>query len=710
MMSSPVPDDPLQTPIQFVKGVGPRRAERFAARGVRTVGDALLFLPRRYEDRRKQVTVAELRPGDLATFEAQVLDFGSRRTGPRRSMFELLLGDDSGQITCRWFRFNQAAFQKRFKRGDRLRVAGQVVKYRGTRQLVHPDIDPIASDGPAETGDEIGGLVPIYPEVEGVYPRTLRRILRRVADEFAQHAQELLPRSIRSQHQLLPLAQALLQVHIPPPDTDLDALLSGDAPGRRRVVFEEFFLLQIGLALRRRMASASTSSGFRAPLDLVAEAKRLFGFELTGAQRRVVGELIADLGSERPMNRLLQGDVGSGKTAVAVLAALLVARGGAQTALMAPTEILAEQHQRGIASLFQAQADGLEVVFLSSAVKGRARQQALARISSGQAGLVVGTQALIEQRVEFANLGLVVIDEQHRFGVMQRAQLRAKGRRPHVLVMTATPIPRTLSMTVYGDLDVSIIDELPPGRTPVRTSVLRSAQARQAYLQVRTEVERGGQAFLVYPLVEESEKMDLLDATRMYEQLGQGPLAGLRLGLMHGRMASDEKDRVMLDFSRGELDVLVATTVVEVGVDVPNASIMVIEHAERFGLSQLHQLRGRVGRGTRPGTCYLVAHSLGSEDARNRLRVMERTNDGFVIAEEDLAIRGPGEFLGTRQSGLPVFAVADLMSDQTVLQEARKAAFGLIESDPELTRPEHQRLRAALWRRWGERLRLAEVG
>jgi ATP-dependent DNA helicase RecG len=377
---------------------------------------------------------------------------------------------------------------------------------------------------------------------------------------------------------------------------------------------------------------------------------------------------------------------------------------------MAPTEVLAEQHQRSIAALFRSQPAGLEVAFLTSAVKGQAREEVLRRIRLGQARLVIGTQALIEGQVEFERLGLAIIDEQHRFGVMQRARLRDKGRRPHVLVMTATPIPRTLAMTVYGDLDVSILDELPPGRTPVRTQVLRTSQVGLAYRHVRREVEAGGQAFLVYPLVEESDKMDLLDATRMFEQLRDGTLSGLRLGLVHGRLPSDEKDRVMGQFAAGSLDVLVATTVVEVGLDVPNAGLMVVEHAERFGLSQLHQLRGRVGRGRRSSTCYLVAHNLGTQDARQRLRVMERTTDGFVIAEEDLAIRGPGEFLGTRQSGLPAFAVSDLVRDADVLDEARRVAFGLVETDPGLARPEHLALRQALADRWGKHLRLAEVG
>jgi ATP-dependent DNA helicase RecG len=377
---------------------------------------------------------------------------------------------------------------------------------------------------------------------------------------------------------------------------------------------------------------------------------------------------------------------------------------------MAPTEILAEQHFHRLQTMLAQSAIPLPVTFLSSGVKGAARREARQQAAAGKAQLVVGTQALIEEAVEFADLGLCVIDEQHRFGVLQRARLRSKGLMPDVLVMTATPIPRTLAMTVYGDLDVSVLDELPPGRTPIKTVVLRSNQVGQAYRHVRREVDAGGQAYIVYPLVEESEKIDLRDATRMYKSLGDGVFSGLRLGLLHGRLPAEEKDRIMSCFHAGDLQVLVSTTVIEVGVDVPNATLMVVEHAERFGLSQLHQLRGRVGRGGRPAFCYLVAHSLASEDARSRLRVMEQTTDGFRISEEDLAIRGPGEFLGTRQSGLPTFLFANLARDADVLSLAREEAFAMIARDPELAAPDHQRLREALLNRWGRRLSLAEVG
>jgi ATP-dependent DNA helicase RecG len=719
MDSSARQRDVLKTEIRYVKGVGPRMAERFATREIRTVGDALYLIPRRYEDRRKVTTISNLVPKEQASFTAEVLDFGARRTGPRKQIFEVMLGDETGKIVARWFRFHPKAFLSRFARGDKVRVAGRVEVYRKVRQLVHPDIEKIQDEqdeGPQHSEDGIlrrgdfAAIIPVYPEIEGIYPKTLRKIMRRVVEQHAAHTVEILPDAILGRHDFPPIAQALQEVHFPHQDSDVDQLNRGRSAAHRRVVFEEFFLLQLGLALRRGRDKAQAGHAHPVREDLYALARELFGFELTGAQKRVLSEITGDMASEQPMNRLLQGDVGSGKTAVAVLAATVAAGAGTQTAFMAPTEILAEQHHRNILRLIQDRSAALKVAFLSSAVKGKARREVLEQVDAGEIDLLVGTHALIEEQVNFESLGLCIIDEQHRFGVAQRAGLQAKGKWPDVLVMTATPIPRTLSMTVYGDLDVSILDEMPPGRLPVKTVVLRGSQVKQAYRHVRSEVESGGQAYLVYPLVEESEKMDLRDATQMFERLSQGAFAGLRLGLLHGRMPAEEKDGVMRRFSAGDLDVLVATTVIEVGVDVPRATIMLVEHAERFGLSQLHQLRGRVGRGSRPSTCYLVAHSLASGDARSRLEVMERTNDGFIIAEEDLAIRGPGEFLGTRQSGLPSFFFGNLARDGDLLSQARQDAFSLVEKDPKLANPGHALLKQALWSRWGRRLQFAEVG
>lgn len=704
----------LETSIQYTKGVGPRLAERFAARGIFTVGDALWFFPRAYEDRRSQKKISEVQVGETISLNARVLDFGAKRIGPRRQIFELLIGDDSGQIVCKWFHFNVAAFKKRFVRGNTVRVAGKVDLYRGTRQLVHPDISNFDSgardmDG-ADTERDFAALIPLYPEVEGVYPRSMRRIMRRVVDSYASKAPEVLPARIVKEQGLCRLSDAIRQIHVPPADADMELFLQFRTEAHRRVVFEEFFVLQLGLALRRRSHLARQSPRYHDTQRLFDRAFDLFGFELTQAQKRVLGEIADNLCSGHPMNRLLQGDVGSGKTAIAVMAALIVAQSSGQTALMAPTEVLALQHHRSISSMFGRKTRDLRIAYLSSDIKGARRKDVMESISSGDADLVIGTQALIEDTVDFKSLGLVIVDEQHRFGVMQRAKLRAKGTTPHVLVMTATPIPRTLSMTLYGDLDVSILDQLPPGRSPVKTVLISASQLGQAYRHIRREAASGGQAYIICPLVEESEKMPLVDATRMYEDLKDGALAGLDIGLVHGRMRPEEKESVMQAFAAGSLQVLVATTVVEVGVDVPAATIMLIENAERFGLSQLHQLRGRVGRGRMGGSCYLVARSWGSKDARQRLKVMEKTNDGFIIAEQDLAIRGPGEFLGTRQSGLPVLTVGDIIRDEDILDQARKAAFELIQRDTNLESEEHRAVKKALMERWGRKLMLAQVG
>ena len=707
----------LQCPIQFIRGVGPRLAERFAGRQIRTVEDALFLFPRRYEDRRGSGSISSLPIGEKSCFVARVIDFGTRQIRAYKQVFEMLLADDSGKIFGVWFHFHPTAFT-RFGKGDWVRVAGKVEVYHGRRQIVHPEMEKLApandptiqSEMLEESEDgQLGGVVPIYPEIEGIYPRIIRKIMREVVEKYAEKVEDILPRAIRDKYGFPSVADALRLVHFPQVATDLLALQTYQTLAQRRLIFEEFFVLQLGLSLRRcewknRRLAASPLQG-----DLQALARRLFGFDLTRAQQRVLAEILADMSTSSPMNRLLQGDVGSGKTAVAILAACVAARAGNQSALMAPTEILAEQHHKNIQKLICRSEEPLGVAFLSSAIKGAARKETLERIGRGEVHLVVGTHALIEDEVRFARLGLCIVDEQHRFGVLQRARLRDKGETPHVLVMTATPIPRTLAMTVYGDLDVSILDEMPPGRSPVKTILLDGGQVKTAYQAVRREVAQGAQAFLVYPLVEESEKMDLLDATRMFQQLQAHDLQGLRLGLLHGRMSPDEKDAVMSRFSSRELDVLVSTTVVEVGVDVPNATTMVIEHAERFGLSQLHQLRGRVGRGSRPSSCYLVAHRL-SEDARRRLQILEKTHDGFLIAEEDLALRGPGEFLGTKQSGLPVFQLGDLVRDHEVLEKAREEAFALVQRGGLTTSPEWGPLKRALLQRWGEKLQLADVG
>ncbi|HWP34750.1 MAG TPA: ATP-dependent DNA helicase RecG, partial [Thermodesulfobacteriota bacterium] len=699
-------DDPMGLALRFVKGVGPRLAEALARKGLVTVEDALYFLPRTYEDRRRPVRIAAARPGSRVVVLGEVVAAGPAYFGGRRRGFEMAIADGSGVLRARWFHAPAAAMQARFPRGTRVLVSGEVQRFGGRLQMVHPDVEPVEA---AADPIHFNRIVPIYSDVEGVPQKRLRRILKTVVDAYAGAAVGGVPEEVAAELGLLPYPEALRAVHFPPDDADPDALAAGRTAAHRTLVLDELFVLQLGLALRRQGVALEPAPVLRGDGRLTARLRARLPFALTAAQERVVAEIAADLASGHPMQRLLQGDVGSGKTIVALLAALIAIEAGHQAALMAPTELLAEQHyltaHRWLAPL------GLEVLLLTGAQGKGERARVLRRIAQGAAHLVVGTHALIQEPVAFHRLGLAVVDEQHRFGVAQRATLARKGERPHLLVMTATPIPRTLAMTVYGDLDLSVLDELPPGRQPVTTRVLWPRQRRQVLEAIRERIARGEQVYVVYPLIEESEAPDLAElkaATRAADEL-KAALPEARVGLLHGRMPADEKDAVMVAFRDHRLDVLVATTVIEVGIDVPNATLMVVEHAERFGLSQLHQLRGRVGRGSRPAACLLVAGSARTEEAAARLSVMEATTDGFRIAEADLAIRGPGDFLGTRQSGVPDFRVANLLRDQRLLTLAREAAFRLVARDPALADPAHRAARAALARRWGGRLALAGV-
>jgi ATP-dependent DNA helicase RecG len=504
------------------------------------------------------------------------------------------------------------------------------------------------------------------------------------------------------------LCAALRDLHLPDADTDLDRLNEGRTPAHRAVAFDEFFFWELGLALKKRGVTLEEGISFQVSHRYTKQLVKLLPFELTGAQRRVLSEIKIDMMAPHPMHRLVQGDVGCGKTLVALMAALVAVENEYQVAIMAPTEILAEQHwltiHRWCAQL------GIEIVLLTAGMKGKARSEVLERVADGRAHIVIGTHAVIQDKVEFSRLGLGIIDEQHRFGVLQRGILRKKGLNPDILVMTATPIPRTLAMTLFGDLSLSVIDELPPGRSPVETRIFFESRRSQAYDMVRDEVSKGHQAYVIYPLVEETEKSDLKAAAQMAEQLDREVFPGLRIGLLHGRMSPDEKETVMAAFKARDLDILVSTTVIEVGIDVPNATLMIIEHAERFGLSQLHQLRGRVGRGQAQSRCILLTPGKLSEDGEKRLRVMESTCDGFRIAEADLEIRGPGDFLGTRQSGMPDFKIASILRDGDLLEHARRSAFELLESDHELSSDGLCVLREEMLRRWGKRLELAAIG
>jgi ATP-dependent DNA helicase RecG len=693
----------LARPAGALPGFGAKREAALARRGLRTFEDLLFHLPARYDDRSQLARIGELQVGLRATFSGEVLvaDPAVRR-GPKR-VFQAVVGDGSGTIDLKWFRA-PPGLAATVKKGARLLVSGEVRRFRFSKELIHPEVETLRE------ADEAGrrlGVVPDYPAVEGLPPRTLRGAVERAVGESADLVAGWLPDALVRKRKLPDLSEALRSVHRPEPDAIAD-LRERRGPAFDRLILEELYLLETGLALRRAAREREPGIPLAASARAEAEAEKRLPFRLTGAQARALAEIRADLARPHPMHRLLQGDVGSGKTAVAFLAACSVRAAGHQTAIMAPTELLAEQHERTLRRL-AGEASPLRMGLLTASVP-RARAGELREAArAGEIDLLIGTHALVQSGVGFARLALVVVDEQHRFGVLQRAALAGKGGGPvpHQLVMTATPIPRTLAMTLYGDLDVSVIDELPPGRAPVLTDVLRSGEGTRVMQILRETLARGEQAYVVYPLVEETERSDLRAATESAERIAAA-FADVGVDLVHGRKDAAARASSMARFERGETRILVSTTVIEVGVDVPNATLMIVEHAERFGLAQLHQLRGRVGRGARRGTCLLVARG-GAEDSEARLRALLETEDGFRIAEADLRIRGPGEFLGTRQHGrLPDLRIADLLRDARLISAAREAALEAVRADPTLRRSPG--LAEAVERRFGERLALAGVG
>jgi ATP-dependent DNA helicase RecG len=703
----------LQTLIQFVKGVGPKLTELLSKRGVTTVEDALYLLPLRYEDRREIQSVAKLQPGTTEVFSGKVHSAEAMSTKGGRCFFEVLIGDDTGSITLKWFNSNPT-FMKRVWRVGRVGLfTGEVSQFGYQREVHHPEVEWL-EDGKSIAdvlqADPVnfGRIVPVYPLTEGLSQKVMRRVMKEIVDIFLPSVQELIPAQILAPLAMPGLREALYSVHLPAAEMILDELNSGRTAAHRALAFDEFFFWELGLALKKRGVSLEAGITFQVNHRYTKQLIKLLPFDLTAAQRRVLSEIKSDMMAPNPMHRLVQGDVGCGKTLVALMAALVAVENEYQVAIMAPTELLAEQHWLTIhhwcAEL------GIECVLLTAGMKGKSKAAALARVADGTAQIVIGTHAVIQEKVEFFRLGLGIIDEQHRFGVLQRGILKKKGLNPDILVMTATPIPRTLAMTLFGDLSLSVIDELPPGRSPVETRVYFESRRSQVYDNVRDEVAEGHQIYVIYPLVEETEKSDLKAAAQMAEHLDRDVFPNLRVGLLHGRMSPDDKESVMSAFKARNLDILVSTTVIEVGIDVPNATLMIIEHAERFGLSQLHQLRGRVGRGSAKSRCILMTPGRMSEDGEKRLRVMESTTDGFRIAEADLEIRGPGDFLGTRQSGMPDFRVANILRDSELLEYARQAAFDLIESDLALSGLENGVLRDELVRRWGHRLELAIIG
>ncbi len=723
----------LARPPSALPGVGPKRAQLLAKRGIRTVTDLMFYLPTRYDDRRALSKVCDLEVGRRATFigEIQRIELQSRRSrGRQRRILEAVIGDETGSVNLKWFR-SVAAIEKDLVPGALFLVTGDVKRYRFAKEIVHPELEKIESDGDTAEGgdtrfertsdhhsddlrsnDQHRNIVPHYPAPEGIHPRTLRRLVRSAVAAYADLVESCLPSELVARRGLPEPGSALQQLHAPDLDADLSRYELFRSASHERLVLEELYLLQLGLVLRRAARVQNPGIAIETGSERVRAAPQALPFALTAAQARVWREIVADLARPHPMNRLLQGDVGSGKTVIALLAAVAVAASGRQTALMAPTELLAEQHARSLRALAggNPRVLGLRIGLLTASLPRGESAAVVEALAAGDLDLVVGTQALIQDKLVFGDLALAVIDEQHRFGVLQRASLAACAKgpaEPHVLVMTATPIPRTLALTAYGDLDLSVIDELPPGRSPTQTLRMRAGDGERIMQMIRETVDRGEQVYVVYPLVEESEKLDLRSAMESAERIASA-FSQLRVDLLHGRLDATQRGQIMDRFTRGQIDILVATTVIEVGVDVANASLMIIEHAERFGLAQLHQLRGRVGRGAAAGTCLLVSRG-GGADARARLEAMLRTTDGFEIADADLAIRGPGEFLGTRQSGEWVdLRMADLVRDAQLVEVAREAALATVQADPGLVHA--PRLMRAVEAHWGERLALIKVG
>lgn len=683
----------LDTSIQYLKGVGPKLGDIFSRKGLKTLGDLFEFYPRAYEDQRAARNIASLKVNDIVSIKAQVVSVHSVNMGrSSRKMYDVLVRDATGQIHCKYFRVPYKGYFERFKPFTEVRVVGKVIEYRGRAEFHHPDIRDI------EPGEETqDALIPLYTEIEGLATAKIMKLIRLAFTQLEEWPEEVLPKWVLEKYGLKKRQDALKEIHYPDP-ARAQEYAEFKSQAQRRIIFEEFFWLELYLASRKVGFQKDNAPQITNRGDKLRALLQSLPFEMTGAQKRVFSEIKADLEKSHPMHRMVQGDVGSGKTLVSFMAAIYAAESGYQSCLMAPTEILAEQHFKNAQKVLEPL--GFKLAMLVGKTKASERKNILSALEAGDIDLIIGTHALIEDEVKFKNLGLVIIDEQHRFGVEQRGVLKNKGASPHFLVMTATPIPRTLAMTVYGDLDVSIIDEMPAGRSPIQTRVIYDSKRNQALQFMLEQLRKGRQAYFVYPLVEESEKIDLKNAVSEFEKLQQ-QFPDVRFGLLHGKMKPDEKEKVMDLFRKNEIQVLVSTTVIEVGVDVPNANIMIIEHAERFGLSQLHQLRGRVGRGEYKSFCILIMGYAVSEEGRQRTEMMEKTSDGFKIAEFDLEMRGPGEFMGTRQSGLSGFKLANLVRDMKTLQEAREAAFEILRRDPKLSLKDHEGLRQELLREHG---------
>jgi len=730
----------LSTPVQYVKGVGPRIADVLAAKGIRTVGDLLHYLPFRYEDRLNPRGISELRAGEMASVIGEVRNAGLFRT---RSMpiFQLTVGQGRARLRCLWF--HASYLQDKFKPGQMIALYGKVEADQRTRelQIIQPQFEILGDSADAGSNGtekkaaeslEVGRIVPIYEATGKVTTKWLRRIIRTALENLTPDLADPIPPAVRSHMGLVSPRTAFWNVHWPEAGESLADLQSSRTPAHIRMIFDELFFVELGLELKRRQLKAETGIAFQLDDRVRLAIKKILPFHPTAAQKRVLKEIAEDMQKPYPMRRLLQGDVGSGKTIVSFEAAIIAIENGYQVALMAPTEILAQQHYFSARRILENA--GYRIVLLTGSIEADRKREIRRHIAQGNAQLVIGTHALLEEKVEFANPGLVIVDEQHRFGVMQRLKLMRKsgegqeitGRQPvrlsgqdqarpgspepDVLVMTATPIPRTLALTVYGDLDLSMLDELPPGRTPIITRQITDDQSPKVWDFVRKQVTAGHQAYIVYPVIAENEERELKAAIKMYRDLSTQVFGDLKVGLLHGRLDADTKDQVMRMFQKGDLNILVATTVIEVGVDVANATVMVIEHAERFGLAQLHQLRGRIGRGAAKSYCVLMTGGKVTEEGQRRLQAMVDTDDGFKIAELDLELRGPGEFFGTRQAGMPDFRVANIIRDAQLLEAAkREAAAVLAGPNAEISSEEISRALLEMRSRWQHTYGLVEV-
>jgi ATP-dependent DNA helicase RecG len=689
------PAEQLATPVQFLKGVGPQRAEILERLDLHTARDVLFFFPRTYQDMTDLREIQQLEEDKLQSVSGAVEDMDLRGSQPGKCVLGVLIRSEGGHLRGLWF--NQPYMLDKFKIGQRVVFAGKPKLQGLVWQMSHPKVDWLGEDGEAPRGR----ILPVYPLTEGIQQWQMRKVVAETVAAFGNLLEEIFSEDYLRAHDLWPLVRAIEQIHSPDGTEQL-------AAARRRLAYQELFLLGLALAVRRRQQhDLRQAPPLPATAQIDARIRRLFPFELTASQRQALAEIGVDMGKPQPMNRMLQGDVGSGKTVVALYAMLLAVAHGHQAVLMAPTEILAGQH----ALTIQRFLTGSQVrrAELTGGMPARQRAAALEEIAAGRIDLIVGTQAVLQEDVRFAKLGLVVIDEQHKFGVRQRAALKHSGPDPHYLVMTATPIPRTVTMSLFGDLDVSTLSDSPPGRQKVHTYLAGEERRERWWEFARKKLSEGRQGYVVAPLVDESEHSEALSLQETYESLANGELEAFRLGLIHGRMTSEEKDAVMERFRQGEIQVLVSTSLIEVGVDVPNATLMTIESGERFGLAQLHQLRGRISRGKHPGFCCVFA-SAGTEEAAERLKAFVETADGFQLAEIDFRLRGPGELFGTRQHGLPPLRVADLLTDAELLDEARRDALALVAADPGLALPENLALRQRMLARYGKALDLGDVG